>query len=107
MYWLWFLLLLIPVITSFVFAGINRNTFMWDDGYVILNALIILGAIVASCVLVFVPFSRDVDRRACTRYGHVNQRVVKFVTYNWGSWDCLTKDNHGNWIPKDNLISIK
>lgn len=51
--------------------------------------------------------ARSQDETRCTGFGVSANREVKFVSYSYWSWACLTPSGHdGKWINTDNLREV-
>lgn len=54
-------------------------------------------------VTVGTRISKHYDHINCTQFGEQSKRQVRFVTYSFWAWDCLTPTADGKWISTKNL----
>lgn len=50
--------------------------------------------------------SHHYDTVRCDQWALATNRPTKFVDYHFWSWDCLTPDENGKWIPTDRVRDI-
>lgn len=75
----------------------------WYIAGVIASIFAFVILLVGGIVLVGSRVSKHYDRIACTSFGEQSSRQVRFVTYNFWAWDCLTPTADGKWISTANL----
>jgi hypothetical protein len=65
------------------------------------------GGILAALGILIVSITlggRAYNRIECRNWGHQTNRPTKYVTYtSWSTGECLTPDNNGKWISKDQV----
>lgn len=82
----------------------------WKEGWAF--ATIVTGVVAAVCVIALAVavvanrISKHYDKAACHSYSTNTGRQVRFVTYTFWSWDCLTPAADGKWIPTSNLRDL-
>ncbi len=64
-----------------------------------LGLIVIIGGVVLGARTV----TKHYDHISCTQFGEQSNRKVRFVTYNFWNWDCLTPTADGKWISTKNL----
>jgi hypothetical protein len=69
----------------------------------LIGIIALIGAVMA---LVVVPIGKHYDKAACHTFGDRSNREVRFVTYTYWSWDCLTPTVDGKWISTSRLRDV-
>jgi len=88
--------------------------FLWADGSYrhdwLCVPVILVGvfAAIAVCAGIIIPISvygeRAYGRVECRNWGHQTNRPTRFVALtSWDGGQCLTRDDHGKWISKDQV----
>ena len=62
-----------------------------------------LGLLIFGIMALSISVGRHYNRAECHRFAQTTNRTTRFVIYTTFSWDCLTPDGHGRWIPTKNL----
>jgi hypothetical protein len=63
-----------------------------------------LACVVCAIVLGATTANRRLNESRCADYGVAAERTVKFVEYNWSSWECLVLTQDG-WVSRSNVWS--
>lgn len=85
----------------------DYSWYQWTYGSVarcVVALALVLAAVIGSLVVGTNQWSKHVASYECRHWGEANGRPVKFVTYTFWSWDCLTPNHNapGTWISTDN-----
>lgn len=74
-----------------------------SDWGVLLGVLLVGAAATAAIVMAVVVFVAHLDRASCNAFADNSGRETRFVRYTYWTWDCLTPQADGRWIPVDAL----
>jgi hypothetical protein len=81
----------------------------YNSGYDLFG---MLGTILFGCAALFCIISGTVctigprvEKSNCIKFGVQSNREVKFVRYNYFTWECLTLAHDNRWVPINNVIA--
>jgi hypothetical protein len=75
-----------------------------DIGAFLACLVSVIAAVALTLTLVLVVVNRSVTRENCHNWGVANERPVKFASYTFWNYGCVTPDGYGRWIPTNQII---
>jgi hypothetical protein len=81
----------------------DLREFLAFMGAFIPAALLVIGALTIGAIR---GIAHPMDASSCNGFGKTSGYEVRFVDYNFMSWDCLAKTANGKWISTKNLQGV-
>lgn len=86
-----------------------RDFYEWATGEVVADVVYGLLGLTVAVAVIGLPIrqvAHHVDNNTCAAFGVVSGYEVKFVDFNFFSWDCLVLTADGTWVPKNSIRNI-
>jgi hypothetical protein len=100
--WLWFLLCvggLLVAVAMMIFDGLEHAA-------VFIFAIVLgFASIFAGAMLTVNAIQRQQTVASCRAWGEQNNRPTRFASYTWWTYECITPDGHGRWVPTTQIFS--